>query len=312
MGYRSITAIGRRLQTDRRYRIVTTAALSLVVNLLYGAAHAAFGVLNRSPWLLVMAGYYILLGTMRFDAVRTERQRRSEQAVMRRCGGMLMGLALVIGAVSGVSLATDRAAPHGIVVMLTIATYTFCKMAMAIVHSVQARQSGTPLTRTIRNITLASALASLMTMQRSMLVSFESDMSAQTVLILNAITGGVVCLLVFLLGLNMLFDEKGFDLLADSGMVRGLRRAGRAIARGCAWLGRVTVAGYRKTEQAVTGAYRKIETGFVLRFLARDGETAEDCKARLKAEAEQRHRENARRTGLAQMEDNAADTADDK
>ena len=92
------TSLGRRLQADRRFRIVFCAGCTLVMNLLYGVGHAVFGVLDASAWLLTMGAYHILLGVMRFGAVLTERRHGSERFVMRFCGGMLMVLALVLGA----------------------------------------------------------------------------------------------------------------------------------------------------------------------------------------------------------------------
>ena len=265
--------MGRRLQSDRRFRIVAGAAANLAVNLLYGAGHAMLGLLDGSVWLLVMAAYYILLGVMRFGAVLTERRHASERFVMRFCGGMLMALALVLAGSTVISLMQERSVPHGMILMITIAAYTFWKMTMAIIHTVQAHQSGTPLTCTIRNITLASALASLMTMQRSMLVSFEGDITGAEMLVLNIMTGSAVCLLVFLMGLNMLFDEKGFEKMAKSKLVKANQKIAQTV-----------VEGYKKVEDAVVGGYKKIEDKFVDQFLTRDGETVEEAKARLKAE----------------------------
>ena len=273
MRYRARTAVGRRLQSDRRFRIVAGAAANLAVHLLYGAGHAMLGLLDGSVWLLVMAAYYILLGVMRFGAVLTERKHASERFVMRFCGGMLMALALVLAGSTVISLMQERSVPHGMILMITIAAYTFWKMTMAIIHTVQAHQSGTPLTCTIRNITLASALASLMTMQRSMLVSFEGDITGAEMLVLNIMTGSAVCLLVFLMGLNMLFDEKGFEKMAKSKLVKANQKIAQTV-----------VEGYKKVEDAVVGGYKKIEDKFVDQFLTRDGETVEEAKARLKAE----------------------------
>lgn len=284
MRYRARTGLGRRLQDDRRFRIVTGAAATLTVNLLYGAGHVVLGILEGSVWLLVMAAYYILLGVMRFGAVLTERRHASERFVMRLCGGMLMVLALVMGGATAISLAENNAVPHGIVIMLTIAIYTFWKMTMAIVHTVQAHQSGTPLTRTIRNITLASALASLLTMQRSMLVSFDGDMTAEAALILNICTGSAVCILVFLLGLNMLFDEKGYDKMAKSKIVKANQKIAEAVVDGYKKVEGAVVGGYKKVEETVVGAYTKVEDKFVDQYLTRDGETVEEAKARLKGE----------------------------
>lgn len=44
------TTLGRRLQRDRRFRIVFSAGCTLVMNLLYGLAHGVFGVLDASAW----------------------------------------------------------------------------------------------------------------------------------------------------------------------------------------------------------------------------------------------------------------------
>ena len=284
MRYRARTAVGRRLQSDRRFRIVAGAAANLAVNLLYGAGHAVLGLLDGSFWLLVMAAYYILLGVMRFGAVLTERKHASERFVMRFCGGMLMALALVMGAATAISLIQERAVPHGIVIMLIIAIYTFWKMTMAIIHTVQAHRSGTPLTRTIRNITLASALASLMTMQRPMLVSFQGEATAREMLLLNICTGTAVCLLVFLMGLNMVFEEKGFEKMAKSKLVKANQKIAQTVVEGYKKVEDAVVGGYKKVEGGVVGGYRKIEDKFVDQFLTRDGESVEEAKARLKAE----------------------------
>ena len=258
------------------------AAANLAVNLLYGAGQAMRGLLDGAVWRLVMAAYYILLGVMRFGAVLTERRRGSERFVMRFCGGMLMVLALVLGASTVLSIWQERAVPHGMIVMLTIAVYTFWKMTMAIVHTGQAHRSGTPLTRTIRNITLASALASLMTMQRSMLVSFEGEMSAGEAMLLNALTGGAVCILVFLMGLNMLFDERGYEKMAKSKLVKANQKIAEAVVDGYKKVEGAVVGGYKKVEDTVVGAYTKIEDKFVDQYLTREGESVEEAKARLK------------------------------
>ena len=168
--------------------------------------------------------------------------------------------------------------------MLTIAVCTFWKMTLAIIHTVQAHRSGTPVTRTIRNITLATALTSLMTMQRSMLASFEGDMSAGEVLLLNALTGGAVCLLVFLMGLNMLFDEKGFEMMAKSKIAKANQKIAGAVVEGYKKVEGAVVGGYKKVEDTVVGAYTKIEDKFIDQYLTRDGETIEEVKVRLKGE----------------------------
>ena len=46
------------------------------------------------------------------------------------------------------------------------------------------------------------------------------------------------------------------------------------------------VGGYKKIENGVVSGHRKIEDKFVRSFLAKDGETAEEAKKRLREEQE--------------------------
>lgn len=272
------------MQDDRRFSIVFSAGCTLVINLAYGLGHAVLGVMEASSWLLVMAAYHILLGVMRFGAVLTERRHTSERFVMRLCGGILVVLAVILGASTALSILQDRAVPHGLIIMLIIAIYTFWKLTMAIVHTVQAHQSGTPLTKTIRNITLASALAAMMTMQRSMLASFGADMPAGDVLLFNALTGGGVFLIVLLMGFNMLFEEKGYEKMANSKLVKANQKIAKTVVDGYKTVEGAVVSGYKKVESTVVGAYEKVENKFVDQFLTKDGESVEEAKMRLKEE----------------------------
>lgn len=272
------------MQDERRFSIVFSAGCTLVINLAYGLGHAVLGVMEASSWLLVMASYHILLGVMRFGAVLTERRHTSECFVMRLCGGILVVLAVILGVSTAMSILQDRAVPHGLIIMLIIAIYTFWKLTMAIIHTVQAHQSGTPLTKTIRNITLASALAAMMTMQRSMLASFGADMPAGDVLLFNALTGGGVFLIVLLMGFNMLFEEKGYEKMANSKLVKANQKIAKTVVDGYKTVEDAVVSGYKKVESTVLGAYEKVENKFVDQFLTKDGESVEEAKMRLKEE----------------------------
>ena len=50
------------------------------------------------------------------------------------------------------------------------------------------------------------------------------------------------------------------------------------------------VGTYKKVEDGVVGTYKKVEDKFVESFLAKDGETAEEAKERLKSEQKQDNR----------------------
>jgi len=56
---------------------------------------------------------------------------------------------------------------------------------------------------------LADACVSIFALQRSMLVSF-GEMSETDICIFNAVIGSAVCVIVFLLGLNLVRNKKIF------------------------------------------------------------------------------------------------------
>jgi uroporphyrin-III C-methyltransferase len=90
--------------------------------------------------------------------------------------------------------------------------------------------------------------------------------------------------LVFLMGLNMLFDEKGYEKMAKSKLMQANQRIAEAVVDGYKKVEGAVVGGYKKVEDTVVGAYTKIEDKFVDQYLTREGESVEEAKARLKGQ----------------------------
>lgn len=93
------------------------------------------------------------------------------------------------------------------IVMIAIAAYAFTKITFATIKLVKARRSTSATLITLRNISFADAFVSIFALQRSMLVSFEGMTEAEIV-IMNATLGSAVCVIVFLLGLNLVRNRK--------------------------------------------------------------------------------------------------------
>ena len=71
------TKTGEKIVGNQRYRIVASAAVAFVFNLLYVLYHCALGITNLSLWFIAMCAFYGILATMRFAAVLCV--RRSNQ-----------------------------------------------------------------------------------------------------------------------------------------------------------------------------------------------------------------------------------------
>lgn len=193
---------------NKRSRIVFTAAASLFVNVCYAIYNGVLGFLYSSLWFLVLCAYYIMLSVMRFAAVSYEHKSSlkntamSEMFVMKFTGIMLMLLSVVLAVSVYYSICFEVVKGNGTIVMITIAAYTFYKVIMAVVNASKTAKHHSPLLTAIRNIGCADAAVSVLSLQRSMLVSFDG-MSLSEIKLMNTITGAFVCLFIFILGLIM-------------------------------------------------------------------------------------------------------------
>lgn len=200
------TKSGKRIVKELEYRMVLTAAVSFFINLLYALYNGRLGILNKSLWFVTMCAYYTILSTMRFCAVLCSRKGCLSTSadmtyfVMKLSGVLLAVLSFVLTGVVYISLSENIAAKYNTIVMITIATYTFYKIAMAVMRAVKQKENPSPLLLVIRTIGYADVAVSVLTLQRSMLASFGemTDTKAHT---MNILTGAAVCLFVLALGI---------------------------------------------------------------------------------------------------------------
>lgn len=200
------TKLGRRFIQEQRFRAVFSAAVGLLSNIMYAIYHGALGVVNQSLWFVTMFAYYMILSSMRFSAVLCEWKRKSlasedtEYFVAKLCGGLLVLLSFILGGIVYISLSQNVAVKHHEIVMITIATYTFYKITVAVIRAIKQRKNAVPLLDVIRTIGYAEVAASLLTLQRSMLISFGST-DNEDIALMNGLTGISVCLFILLLGI---------------------------------------------------------------------------------------------------------------
>lgn len=186
---------------DRTLRL---SFLSLLINVALSTYYIVFGVITCSWWLFTAGVYYVILSVVRFAVLRTK-QRTC--LVTKFTGVMLMLLSLPLVGTVILAVVRDRGMVLHEIVMITMALYAFSKITLATVNLIRSRKSVSVKLITLRNICFADAFVSVFSLQRSMLVSFEG-MTETEIRIMNAATGSVVCIIVFLLGLNLVRNKK--------------------------------------------------------------------------------------------------------
>ena len=213
------TKTGEKIACNQRYRIVASAAVAFVFNLLYALYHCALGIINISLWFIAMCAFYGILATMRFSAVLCVRRSNQlssndlESFIIKLSGVLLSALSVVLAVVVYISLSQNIAVKHSEIIMITIATYTFYKITIAVIKAVKQHKNSSLLLKTIRNISYAEVAASILTLQRSMLVSFGA-VEADKIWLMNSVTGAAVCLFVLMLGISMIIKaiRKDYEL----------------------------------------------------------------------------------------------------
>ena len=187
-------------------RTLKLALASLLLNIAFAIYHLVMGMVTSSWWLLTLGSYYLVLSVVRFVVLRT---KSKERFIAKFTGWMLILLSIPLVGTVILSVARDRGQEHHMIVMIAMAAYAFTKITLATIKLIKARRSTSATLITLRNISFADAFVSIFALQRSMLVSFEG-MSEAEMVIMNATLGSAVCVIVFLLGLNLIRNRKIF------------------------------------------------------------------------------------------------------
>lgn len=203
------TGLNSRMIEDKRYRVIVRSVLSLVLNLLFAFYNGILGALSSSLIFIASSVYYLLLSAMRFAAVLLNRKgtKQNDRLIVSIVGVMLIILSVVFHIMVIVSMKYKTAALYGAVTMIAIATFTFTKIAMAVITAVKHNGEKSKLFKAINAIRYSEVAVSLLTMQQSMLVSFEGA-DEKTSVILNACTGAAVCFFILILGIITLKNSR--------------------------------------------------------------------------------------------------------
>lgn len=88
---------------------------------------------------------------------------------------MLLLLNLALSGVVLLTIVQDTAKRYSEIMVITIAAYTFYKIITSVINMIKVRKLQSPILITIRNISVADALVSVLTLQMTMLASFQGE-----------------------------------------------------------------------------------------------------------------------------------------
>ncbi len=191
---------------DYGYRTLVLAIISFILNIAYILFIAVMAIKSLSIWYISIAIYYLVLFFMKGNVLYSKKVHNTpiKQAKTYRLSGILFIVLTV--AFSGIMLLTYKINTHfeyaGLIIY-AVALFTFYKLGLAIFNIFKARKQDDLYIQSIRNINLASALISIVVLQVAMFQAFSPESNLNYA---NAITGGVMCLIILILGVYMFIN----------------------------------------------------------------------------------------------------------
>lgn len=184
---------------DPRLRMNITVGGSVLWNGAYAALQLGLAIYYRSAWFYSLAAYYATLAAMRCSLVwhtlhyTPGEQMRQELTRYRTCGWVFLLMNLALSGMMFYRIYENRFVQHHEITTIAMATYTFAMLTVAIVNVVRYRKYNSPVLSSAKAISLAAACVSMLTLESTMLVSFNKGTLLQkTIRIFLALSGGAV------------------------------------------------------------------------------------------------------------------------
>lgn len=201
----------KRWQNDDRFHINVTLTASLLLNTAYSILHMGLGFYHMSAWYFSLSAYYISLVVMRFLLVRyTSRYTLGERIQTqlngyRTCGIIFLVMNVFLSAIIFFMVYRNRTFIHHEITTIAMAAYTFTSFTLATVNAIKNRKHGSPVYSASKAINLAAAAVSMLTLESTMLTTFDNgSMTAFTRRLLLGISGGAVSVFIISMAVYMI------------------------------------------------------------------------------------------------------------
>lgn len=203
----------RRWQTDTRMRVSVTLYGAMLWNFCYAILQLGLGFKHHSSWFYALFCYYALLAVMRFILVRHTRkysvgERPNEELFRYRiCGIIFLIMNLALSAMIFFMVYRNKTFNHREITTIALAAYTFTSLILAIVNIFRYKKYNSPVYSASKTISLASASVSMITLESTMLTTFDNGSMTPTVrMILLAATGAAVSAFIIIMAFYMIIS----------------------------------------------------------------------------------------------------------
>lgn len=212
------TLLTRKLSQDYSYRTFFFTSLSVVGNTLICISKAYAGWMYSSFWLIILSVYYIILVIIKTVLVHSGQKKNTmtrhaqiichEWRVYNACGKMVLVLAAILQILVIMTVNYRENTAYNENIIYLMAAYDFYCIFSTGYHTFSKKKKHTPITKAIKAIAFFSSLVSLLSLQIAMSTLSHSVGKEAFFSTMETISGTVICLFVFVYGLNMMHYSK--------------------------------------------------------------------------------------------------------
>lgn len=214
--FRAENKYAKRWLSDVQLRMKVTLTGNVLWNGAYAALQLGLGIYHKSAWFYSLAAYYFSLAIMRFFLMQhTVRHKpgekmRQELGHYRACGWIFLLLNLALSGMMLYMIKEDPTTKHHEITSIAMAAYTFTSLTMAIVNVVRYRKYHSPVFSASKAISLAAACVSMLTLESTMLTTFNNQtMTIQSQTLFLGISGGGVSAFIVAMAIYMIVKGNG-------------------------------------------------------------------------------------------------------
>lgn len=208
------TAVTARLCDDMRFRTMVFGSLSLMVNLFFVLTKALAGWRYSSAWLCALALYYLALSVTKALILRNSLHRKKEETevsnmqhewkIYRLCGILLLFMTMTLQGIIILIVEQGKTFTYRGTWIFVMALYDFYCLISSVVYMIRTRKKHTPVIVSVKTISFAASLVSMLMLQTAMFASFGSSLEIKKQQIMNIITGTAVCGILIFWGILMI------------------------------------------------------------------------------------------------------------
>lgn len=179
--FRHRNPLARRWIHDRRFRISVTLIGTLVWNGIYAVFQLCLGIYHHSLWFYALSVYYASLALMRLSLARYTVRHEPGQwlcrefKLYRSCGIAFLVMNLALTVIIFYMVIQGRTMRHHEITTISMAAHTFTTFTMSIVNVIKYRRLGSPVFSASKDISLAAALVSMLTLEAPCSPLFTTD-----------------------------------------------------------------------------------------------------------------------------------------